>query len=498
MSIPPLPPSVPVTPQALGGWDGAAGYKRLLDLAAPMLVSMGAFTFMMFCDRVFLSWRSAEEIAAAVPATATLWTLNTFFFGTVVYTATFVAQYFGAGHVNKIGQCLWAGVCVAAVGQVLVGLAAVFAEPLFSLFGHAPRVRELEVEYFSIAALGVGIHMTSVALSSVYSGRGVTRPGMWVSCVQALLNIPLNYALIFGEWGAPELGMQGAAISTVASQATGFLIWGGIVFRKENEDKFQLWASRGIPWAMLRRLLRFGSPNGIHFFLDAGAWTAFSLLVGRLGVTQLAGSNIAWQVNTLVLLPVIGIGVATGILVGQFQGAQKSDHAEQAARSGLVLAGAYMAALAALLLLVPELFLWPFSFGAGSEMTEVRDLARLLLRYVAVLGCIQGVQMVYGFSLKGAGDVRYIIAVLSVTASVGFVVPIWWMVERGYSVQSLWTWFVLQAFCVMWILRRRFTSGAWRNIRMIEVDPVRHNEESEEPPPESEPTESQPALSGGA
>src|SRR5690606_8385570 len=120
-----------------------------------------------------------------------------------------------------------------------------------------------------------------IAFSAVYSGRGITRPGMWVSCTQAGLNIPLNYALIFGKWGAPELGMSGAAIATVFSQWTGLFLWAAIVFRKENEAKFRIWAARGIPWAMLRRLGRFGSPNGMHFFLDASAWTAFSLLVGQ-------------------------------------------------------------------------------------------------------------------------------------------------------------------------------------------------------------------------
>lgn len=462
----------PDTGEALGGWHGQAGFKRLLDLAAPLLVSMGAFTFMMFCDRVFLSWRSPSEIAAVVPASAVLMSLNTLFFGTVVYTSTFVAQYFGAGHTEKIGACLWAGVCVAVLGQSFIGLTAVFAEPLFALFGHAAHVRALEVEYYRIAATGVGVHMVSVALSAVYSGRGMTRPGMWVSCLQASLNIPLNYALIFGKWGAPELGMSGAAISTVFSQFVGFLSWGLIVFRKENEERFRIWATRGIPWAMLRRLARFGAPNGIHFFLDMSAWTAFSLLVGQLGVTQLAGSNIAWQVNTLALLPIIGIGLGTGILVGQFQGAKKPQHAEVATSTGLTVAIAYMSVLAVLLLFLPQIFLYPFRMGGAENMGDVQELAESLLRYVAVLGFVQGIQMVYGFALKGAGDVRYIITVLAATASLGFVLPVWIMVRLDFPVSSLWTWFVLQASCVMLILRRRFKSGAWRSIDMIEVDPI--------------------------
>lgn len=464
----------PRPPEAedLGGWNGPAGFKRLIDLALPLLVSMGAYSFMMFCDRIFLSWRSAEEIAAVVPASATILTMMCVFFGTTVYTSTFVAQYHGAGHEERIGICLWTGLTVALVGQFFVGASALFAEPLFALFGHAPRVQELEVEYYTIAAAGVGAQMASSVFSAIYSGRGITRPVMWVNCTSAGVNIPLNYALIFGKWGAPELGMTGAALSTIVSQWLSFFLWAFLVFRPENERRFGVWSARGIHIDMLRRLIRFGLPNGLHFFLDAFAWTAFSLLVGNLGVVQLAGSNIAWQVNTLALLPIIGIGLAAGIMVGQFQGARKSNHAAQAVRSALVLVLGYMTLLASVLLLFPDAIIWPFTLGETPNFAGVRDLAASLLRFVALLGFMQGVQITFGFALKGAGDVRFILMVLAGTATFGFVLPIWWMVQRDFPVTYLWGWFVLQAGVVAFILWRRFVGGAWRDIRMIEVDPV--------------------------
>jgi MATE family multidrug resistance protein len=134
-----------------------------------------------------------------------------------------------------------------------------------------------------------------------------------------------------------------------------------------------------------------------------------------------------------------------------------------------------MSALAAVLLTVPTWVVWPFTLGETPNFSGVETLAAHLLRYVALLGFVQGIQMTFGFALKGAGDVRFILYVLSATSTVGFVLPIWWMVRQGFAVQRMWLWFVAQASLVAFILWRRFVGGAWRTVRMIEVDPLIRN-----------------------
>ncbi len=453
-------------------YNEPAGYRALLAIALPMLVSMGAYSIMQLCDRVFLSWCSPEEMAASVPASSLVLVLSCVFFGTALYTSTFVAQYHGAGRSDRVGAALWAGLIVAFCGQVFVALAALGAEPLFVLVGHAPEVRVHEVSYFRISSLGVGAMIGSGVLGSFYSARGQTRPAMWISCGAALLNIPLGYALVFGRFGAPRLGMNGAALATVLAQWAGFFTWASLVFRRKHDDAFRVFRDAGIDRAQLLRLLRFGLPNGAHFFLDGFAWTLFSLIVGRLGVVQLAASNIAWQLNSVALLPVLGIGASASILVAQSQGAGRPELAERAARSGVHMALVYASVLGALLVVVPELFILPFAARAGAEFEAVSGLAEHLLGFVALLGLCHAVQMTYASVLKGAGDVRFIMATLAISSTLGFIGPCIALAAVGAGLRGLWLWFIAYASVMAYVFRARFLSGRWRAMRVVEVEAV--------------------------
>ncbi|HSC87474.1 MAG TPA: MATE family efflux transporter, partial [Polyangiaceae bacterium] len=192
-------------------WQGPAGYQHILGLALPMLVSMGAFSFMQAMNRVFLSWLSPAALAASGPASGLTWAIFCVFMGTALYTSTFVAQYHGAGQAERVGKALWAGVTVAWLGQLLVGGASFFADDLFALVGHDADVRALEIEYFRISCWGVGAMASGSVLGSFYSARGQTRPMMWIGVSMAALNVLLDWLLVFGHWGLPRLGMAGAA-----------------------------------------------------------------------------------------------------------------------------------------------------------------------------------------------------------------------------------------------------------------------------------------------
>jgi MATE family multidrug resistance protein len=432
-----------------------------------MLISMGAFSFMQAMNRVFLSWLSPAALAASGPASGLTWALFCVFLGTALYTSTFVAQYFGAGKPELVGKALWAGVAVAWLGQAVVGVAWLGAERLFTWVGHAAEVRALEVEYFRISCWGVGAMATGSVLGSFYSARGQTKPAMWIGVSMSALNIALDYTLVFGHFGFPALGMAGAAWATFACQWLGALVWAALVLRRKHDAEYRVLRDFGFHRDEVVRLLRYGLPSGAHFFLDGAAWTAFSILVGNLGVITLAGSNVAWQINAFGLMPILGIGGATAILVAQFQGAGTADLAERVTRSALHLALIYMSAFAALLLGLGQLALEPFAAGAA-DFSAIRPVAHGLFGFVVALGFCHTVQMIYASALKGAGDVRFIMWTLALSASVGFVLPLWLLLQSGAGVKSLWGWFVLDAGVVALVFRQRFARGHWRGLGLVE------------------------------
>jgi len=419
-------------------WEGPGGYREALSIGAPLMISMGSTTIMQFTDRVFLGRHSDEEIAAAVPAGIASFLFLGFFMGVASCVSVLVAQYSGACRPERVGPALWQGVWFSALASVVLMGLAFLGGPLFALAGHPAQVQSLEVDYFFLLTLGGGFAILSTALSSYFSGLGQTVPVMVVSLAGAALNVPLDYALIFGVWGAPEMGIRGAAIATVAGSAFSCLLFIWLMVRSPLARARHNLAPARPDWDMLRRLMRVGLPAGIQFFLDIMALTGFSLLVGRLGLVELSATNIAFSINGLTYLPVIGMSIAASILVGRSQGQGRPDIAERATGSVLRLALGWMWVVSLAFVLLPGPLFDLFAPGVDvlrqpgdPAFADIRETGVVLLRYVALYSLVDGISVVYFGALKGAGDTRFVMLTMLV-ASIGvLILPAWTVVQLG-------------------------------------------------------------------
>ena len=210
--------------------------RELLEMAVPLIISSGSLSLMYVCDRMFLTWHSQAELAAALPAGITYWTFLSVFYGTCTYLNSFVGQYEGAGRPERVAAAVWQGVWLAlGAGLLLMALVPV-AGPMFLAVGHKPEVAELEAAYFQISCLGSPANLLATVLSCFYSGRGRTRVIMWVNVAGSLLNILLDYLLIFGVGGFPELGIRGAAIGTVLAQFAMSLMYVGMIVTSPRRE----------------------------------------------------------------------------------------------------------------------------------------------------------------------------------------------------------------------------------------------------------------------
>jgi MATE family multidrug resistance protein len=189
-----------------------------------------------------------------------------------------------------------------------------FPKTIFSLIGHSPEVQILESEYWVYLTLGGIFPVAQGAVAGFFSGRGKTYPIMWSTFAATAVNIVLNYLLIFGNLGMPEMGISGAGLSTFISGMLNFLILSILVFSNENNSKYKTRTGWKYDPALFKRLIRYGLPNGIQFFLDIAAFSLFILLIGRLGATELAAASIAFNVSMLAFMPMIGLGITASIL----------------------------------------------------------------------------------------------------------------------------------------------------------------------------------------
>jgi MATE family multidrug resistance protein len=431
-------------------WNSPGGYREVLAIAVPLILSTASWSVQYFVDRMFLSWYAPEAIAAAMPAGMVYFSIVSIFMGTVGYASTFVAQYYGAGRYHRIGPALWQGVHISFIGGGVLICAIPFAQHIFQLVGHDKLVQYNEVEYFKIICLGGGPYIASYALSGFYSGRGKTWPVMWVNIFATVVNLILDYALIFGHWGFPQLGIKGAGIATVIAGVFSFFAFLAPISIGAHNQTYHTIMGWRPDKELFMRLLRFGVPSGVQFFLEMASFTTFILLVGRLGTTSLAASNIAFNINTLAFMPMIGCGIAISMLVGQYLGADKPDLAQTSVYSGFHL----------------TLQADPRGFA------EIYRYSVVLLRFVAVYSIFDTLNIIFTSAIKGAGDTRFVMFMTVLLSLFVLIIPTYLaIVVFQYGLMVSWVLATIYIIILGISFYLRFIGGRWKSMRVIEQAP---------------------------
>jgi len=454
-------------------WNSQGGYREVLVIAVPLILSTASWSVQHFVDRMFLSWYAPEAIAAAMPAGMVYFSIVSIFMGTAGYASTFIAQYYGAKRFHRVGPALWQGVYVSFVGGLVLLCMIPFGEIIFRLVGHDELVQHNEVVYFQILCMGGGPYIASYALSGFYSGRGKTWPVMWVNIIATALNLILDYALIFGHWCFPEMGIKGAGIATVIAGIFSFIAFLKLISAREFNKTYHTIDEWRPEKELFIRLLRFGAPSGVHFFLEMFGFTAFVLLVGRLGTASLAATNIAFNINTLAFMPMIGCGIAISMLVGRYLGADKPDLAQISAYSGFHMTFMYMTSIAAAYVLLPDIFVAPFALKADPQrFSEIYRYSVILLRFVAVYSIFDAMNIIFCSAIKGAGDTRFVMLITVILSLTVLIVPTYLAIvvfEYGLMI----SWFLATIYVILLSLAfyLRFLNGKWKTMRVIERVP---------------------------
>jgi len=454
--------------------DEPHGYRYILRVGLPLVAGMASSTVMQFTDRLFLSKYSVDAIAAALPASIASMTIVLTLMGICGYTSVLIAQYIGSGAPRRVGPALWQGLWCAAASTVLLCLTWWPAEWIFSLAGHDAAVQPLEVVYFRVLNLGAGFSLAGAAMAGFFSGRGQTRPVMVANIAAAIINVPLDYLFIFGGLGIPSMGIVGAGIATVIGWIVGAAIMAGCIFTRQNDAVYHVRRGFRFERDMFRRLLRYGLPSGVNFFMELIAVAWFSFEVGAFGTAALAASNIAFSMNSLVFMPMLGLNIAVSSLVGQAMGRGRPDEAERVTMNTLHLAFLYMLPLAAFLAVAagPLMDIFAPNDLTPQAFAPVRELGIVLLYFIAVYSLVDAGNIVYFAALKGAGDTLGIMFMLLGGLVFLLIIPILALKYLGLaSVISYWVAFTVYIMLLAVAAIIRFYRRGWHTIRVVETAP---------------------------
>ena len=443
-----------------------AEVRGLLHLATPIIVAQLATTAMGFVDAVMAGRVSPEDLAAVALGNSIWIPVYLLMTGILLATTPKVAQRFGAGQHGEIGplvrQALWLALVVGLLSSALL----LSAEPILHLMKVDPQLIGPSMGYLHGIAFGFpGIALYYV-LRCYSDGLGRTRPSMVIGLCGLLLNIPLNWVLIYGHFGMPALGGVGCG------WATGIVGW----FMALSMAAWSRWApayagSRVLvridrpQWAVMKRLMSVGLPIGIAVFAESSIFAVIALLIGSLGPTVVAGHQIALNISSLLFMIPYSLGMAVTVRVGQAVGAGDPYQARFAANVGLGTALVFAAFSASLILLLREQIA-----AIYTPDTAVIQIAAMLIVFAALYQFSDAIQVICAGALRGYQDTRVtmiltLFAYWGIGLPVGYLLGLTEVLGPASGPSGLWQGLIAGLTCAALMLSIRLVRCTRRHIR---------------------------------
>lgn len=445
------------------------GTRELLRLAWPLVLSNSIWMMQIILDRVLLSRSNLASLAAGFASAMLFWGFLSLFQFTANYATTFVAQYSGAGRPERVGPVVWQAIWFSLAVGLLFQLLQPLAGWIVSLGGHEAQLQQLEIVYFRCLCVSALPTLLSAAVTSFFAGRGDSRTVLLINVAGLAVNAVAASVLIFGLCGLPALGIIGAGLATILGTSTSAGVALVLMLRRQHRRTCATASGYCFDAELFRRLLRYGLPNGIFAALDTLAWTIFLQLVGRLGEVDLAVTSIAFTLNLVVFFPMLGIGQAVEILVGQRLGEDRPNVAERSTWKGLGAALIITVTGVLAFVLLPETLAGLFHGGHDDLWEPIRTRVPILLRFVAVYSFFDTLNVVFSNALRGAGDTRFVTAAALGLSWPVMIVPTWAAVQHGWSLYWAWTFASLYIIALAVLFYFRFRQGKWRSMRVIET-----------------------------
>ncbi|MEM1112012.1 MAG: MATE family efflux transporter [Pseudomonadota bacterium] len=430
--------------------------RSLLFIAWPMFIAQLAQMGTGVVDTLMAGNYGVRDLAAIAVGYNIWLPIWVFILGMMLAVTAIVAQDFGAGRVEKIRDALPQSLWLALLLGIIAAPLCYSADPLLGLLNLDPATREKSLDYLQACAFGLPAAAIFQALRCHTQGIGVLKPFAYASVIGFLANIPLNYAFIYGKWGAPELGAAGCGWATAISMWLGPILIAFYIGRSRALRDY-LPPFQWVP-PKARELLaiwRLGLPIGLTLFLEIAVFSVLGLMIATLGDSAMGAHQIAFNVWDVVYIPLISLGAAIATRVGHAIGAENRDGVVASIATGSLMMALIALMATAMLLAYPELIV-----RAYTDDQAILALALALIRLAALFIIFDAVQVVTSFSLRAFKDTRYPFAIMCF-AYWGVSVPLgyWWGLEIAANPAA-----ATQAFWIAMIIGIAIASAliSWR------------------------------------
>ncbi len=411
-------------------------YNRIWAIAYPIIIGSIAQNVINVTDTAFLG--RLGEIALGGGAIGGLFylTIMTLGWGFGIGTQIVVARRFGEGAYRPIGRTIEHGFLFLMSLALVLFLAIKFSsDGLLSFMVQSEAIKETSLQFIDYRIWGVFFAHTNFLFRAFYVGIGQTRVITLTTLVMLVVNVFLDYSLIFGNFGFPEMGVSGAALASVIAEAScvlSFILYTQI---KIPLSKYRLFSFKVFSWNLLVRLLRVSMPMMFQNFLAFGVWFVFFLVIEKMGEAELAISNIIRSIYIILLVPIMGFASVTNTLVSYLIGKGKENEVIFTIGKILVLCVSGVVAVVLVFLAIPTHILSiytnePHLISMGIPILHVISVSAVLLGF--------GFVLFSGVSGTGKTNVSLIIEVITLILYILFTV----IMVRYFNVSVTVVWYV--------------------------------------------------------
>ena len=442
--------------------------RDLMAVAAPMMISTGCDTAMIFTSRLFLSHLGPEQMNASLVGGLASLVTGTLFLGTIGFTTALVAQHLGAGQRNRCSLATTQAIIIALIAwPLLICLRPVF-HAIFAASGVEPRQLALQNEYFDICNTWYGVFLLRSVMASFFSGIGQTRVVMVSTIVAMTVNILASWLLIFGHAGFPELGMRGAAWGNVIGCASGLVILICVYLTPAIRKTYSVMRSWYFDASEMRTLLRYGLPGGIEFMLNLLAFSAMIDVYHAHAPMTATATTLVFNWDIVCFVPLVGLQIGVSSLVGRAMGAGSPETAKRVVRSGIMLGMMYSGVVLIAFVGAPQALVSMFQTEQVTPaFTTSAALAADMLRIAAAYVLMDAVVLVVSGALRAAGD-----AFFTMCISVGLhwmplpivIIGLHYADWTPLQVWSLQIVLYIVGGSLFWL---RWRAGRWQGISVV-------------------------------
>jgi MATE family multidrug resistance protein len=381
--------------------------RATLVLGLPLIGSHLAQMALHVTDTVLLGWYGVNELAAVVLAASLFFAVFILGAGFAQAVMPMVASALGRGDEVQVRRDTRMGLWLSISYGLLTYPLFWWSETLLLGLGQRPEIAALGQDFLRIGGLGMIPALLVMTLKSYLAALERTQVVLWTTLAAVGVNLVLAYALIFGHWRAPEMGIKGAAVASLAVQVLTLVILAAYAGWLPELRRFHLYQRFWRPdWHAMGLVFRLGWPIGITSLAETGMFQASALMMGWIGTEHLAAHGITMEVVSLSFMVHLGLSNATTVRTGRADGAGNAADLRDGAKTAIVLSFGFGMAMVALFLAQPEQIIALFLDVANPDAVRIIEIGAQLLAMAALFQLADAMQVMALGLLRGIRDTR--------------------------------------------------------------------------------------------